>query len=221
MKHLGGSIVLLCMVSMPALAQDQDRGKVHAVGARIGMLGIGVEYSYRLNDRISIRGGLNGSGYSFDDTESGIAYAFDLDFDSVSVGVDFHPFTGKFRLSGGFLQNDSGLSAIGAPAQSFNIGGTTYQPADVGTLSGRIGFDGTAPFVGLGWDWLHDKRVGLAFDLGLLKQGAPIVSLAANGALASDPNFISDLAAEQAELQSSLDDLDLYPYAMLGIVVRF
>ena len=219
MMRLSGSLILLSLIVMPALAQD--RGRDQSVGLRIGMLGVGVEYSYRLTDRVTVRGGLNGSGYSFDETESGIAYAFDLDFDSLSVGVDVHPMKGKFRVSAGLLQNDSGLTAIAAPAQSFDIGGTTYQPADVGTLSGRIGFDSTAPYLGVGWDWLHDKRVGLAFDLGLLKQGAPVVSLAANGALAGDAGFIADLESERVELQSSLDDFDLYPYAMFGLVVRF
>jgi hypothetical protein len=218
MRSLLGLMALTtvtAVTALPASAED------HAVGARLGLLGIGVEYSYRLNDRILIRGGLNGSGYSFDETESGIAYAFDLDFDSLSVGVDFHPLKNAFRVSAGLLQNDSGLTAIGIAAQSFTIGDTIYQPADVGTLSGRIGFDGTAPFFAVGWDWLREKKVGFALDIGILDQGPPTVVLSASGPIASDPDFASDLAAERAELQQSLDDLDIYPYAMFGVVFRF
>jgi hypothetical protein len=33
--------------------------------------------------------------------------------------------------------------------------------------------------------------------------------------------FQADIAAEEAELSSSLDDFDLMPYLTLGVVVRF
>jgi hypothetical protein len=215
MRSLIVSIVLLAGFSTQALAED------HAVGFRVGMLGLGVEYAYRVSDRISVRGGLNGSGISFDETESGIDYGFDLDFDSVSVGVDVYPLKGKFRVSAGALKNDSGLSAIASPGQNYTIGDGTYTANEVGTLTGRIGFDNTAPYLAVGWDWLHDKKVGVALDIGLLKQGAPVVSMRADGPIASDPQFMDDLAAETLELQQSLDDLDVYPYAMFGVVVRF
>lgn len=213
-------LVAVC-VSFSGAAFAQGDEFEHAVGFRLGNLGLGVEYGYRLNELLTIRGGLNGSSYSFDDTESGIAYAFDLEFDSLSVGVDVHPLRGKFRISAGILQNDSGISAVAASAQSFDIGGSTYQPSEVGTLAGRVGFDSSAPYLGIGWDWMRQKKVGLTFEMGLVDQGAPIVSLAANGTLADTPGFMADLDAERVELQDSLDDLDVYPYAMLGIAVRF
>jgi hypothetical protein len=215
MRVLLLSIVLCAAFCTTARAENQ------AVGFRVGMLGLGVEYTYRLTDRIAVRGGLNGSTFSFDESDAGIDYGFDLDFDSMSVGIDVHPLKGKFRVSAGLLRNDSGLRATAAPAQNFTIGDTTYAASDVGTLSGRIGFDSTAPYFGVGWDWLHDKKVGVALDIGVLNQGAPVVSLSADGPIANDPGFRDDLATETAELQASLDDLDVYPYAMFGVVVRF
>jgi hypothetical protein len=215
MRYLFGWVAVGLLVSAEASAEN------HAIGGRIGNLGLGVEYSYRLNERLTVRAGLNGSGFSFSETESGIDYSFDLDFDSLYAGIDVHPLKGKFRVSVGALQNDSGLSATGLLAQSVTVGGTTYQAEDVGTLFGRVGFDSVAPYLGVGWDWLHDRKVGVALDIGVLSQGSPIVTLGANGPIASDPDFISDLATERAELQASLDDLDLYPYAMFGFVVRF
>jgi hypothetical protein len=215
MRYLLGLVVVGLVVSTEAAAEN------HAIGGRVGLLGVGVEYSYRLNDRITVRGGLNGSGLSFDETESGIAYTFDLDFDSLYAGVDIHPLKGKFRVSVGALQNDNGLSATGLLVQNVTVGDTTYQASDVGSLYGRIGFDSMAPYLGFGWDWLHDKKVGLALDIGVLSQGSPTVTLGATGPIADNPDFIEDLATERAELQQSLDDLDLYPYAMFGFVVRF
>ena len=207
------SLVLVCT---SAAAED------HAIGAKLGFLGVGVEYSYRLSDRITIRGGINGSDYSFNETESGIYYDFSLDFDSLSVGVDFHPTSGAFRLSGGLLQNDTVLRGIGiSSGGTIDIGDDTYTGAEIGTLSGSIGFDSTAPYVGIGWDWLREKKVGMTFEMGLVDQGPPQVSLTATGPITSDPGFQADLAAEEAELRDSVDDLDLYPYASFGVVVRF
>lgn len=215
MRNLIGLAVFCAVISTPAMAEN------HAVGARIGLLGLGLEYSYRFNDRITVRTGLNGSGLGFNETESGIDYAFDLDFDSLSVGVDVHPLKGKFRVSVGALQNDSSLSATGILAQNVMIDDTTYQAVDIGTLRGVVGFDSTAPYFAVGFDWLHDKKFGVALDIGVLKQGSPFARLSADGPISSDPGFVADLAAEQAELQQSLDDFDMYPYVMFGVVMRF
>lgn len=193
----------------------------HSVGAKIGLLGLGVEYAYRVNDLITVRGGINGASYTFDDTKSAIDYELKLDFDSLSVGVDFHPMKGAFRLSLGALQNDNSIVAQSNPTQSFNVGGTTYTAAEVGTLRGAIEFDSFAPYAAIGWDFMRDRAFGVSLDLGLVSQGAPTVSLTASGPILGDPQFADDLATEQRELQSSLDDFDLYPFANLGFIFRF
>ena len=210
---------LICLLfgsAVPA-AHAQD----HAVGAKIGFLGLGVEYSYLLNDLITIRGAIYGSTYSFDDTNSGIDYTLDLEFDSLSVGVDFHPTEGPLRLSVGALSNDNGIAAQSNPTQSFDIGGTTYSAADVGTLRAAIGFDSVAPYASIGWDWSRTKSFGVSLDLGVISQGSPTVRLSADGPILGDPSFASDIAAEEIELQNSLDDFDLFPFAALGFMFRF
>ncbi|HEX5419914.1 MAG TPA: hypothetical protein VFY39_07930, partial [Gammaproteobacteria bacterium] len=149
-------------------------------------------------------------------------YDFDLDWDSLSLALDFHPGGGPFRLSAGFLRNDNSLAAVSRPASNIAVGGSVYTPAQVGTLSARVSFDKTAPFLGLGWDWSQRTRMfGLSFDFGVLDQGAPQVSLTANGGLAASPIFADDVARERAQLRSSLESYDLIPYATLGFVFRF
>ena len=215
MRIFAALLVSLVFVQSPAYAEG------HSIGGKAGLLGLGVEYSYSISERIAVRGALYGSGYSFDATEGGIDYDFELDWDSLAVGVDLHPFTGPFRLSVGLLANDNSLSATSTPSQPVLVGNTLYTPAEIGTLSGSVGFDGTTPFVGFGWDWSKSKRVGFSLDLGLVSQGSPNVTLAATGLLVSDPNFSADLAAEEAELESALDDLDLLPFASFGVTFRF
>ena len=205
----------LTITSLDALAEG------HAIGARVGMLGAGIEYAYPLGERLVIRGGINGSGYSFDQSESGIDYEFELDWDSISVAVDFHPTQGPMRISGGLMKNDNGLSALSSISNDVTVGGTTYTPAEVGTITAAAGFDSTAPFLGIGWDWSRTTRFGVALDLGIVSQGSPQVSLSADGSLVGNPVFDADLAAEEVELQDSLSDLDLIPFATFGVVFRF
>jgi len=215
MKIRIGLLISLALVQANAMAQD------HAIGGKAGLLGIGVEYAYSVNERVAVRGMLFGSSYSFDATESGIAYDFDLNWDSLSVAVDLHPFTGPFRVSAGLMKNDNGLRARSTTTGNLTIGNTTYTPAEVGSLSANVGFDGTAPFFGLGWDWSRSKRIGLSLDLGVVKQGSPKVSLQASGTLLGDPAFAADIAAEEAELRDALDNFDLVPFASVGVAFRF
>jgi len=215
MKFKFGLLITLMLLQLPALAQDR------AIGAKAGLLGIGIEYSHGFGERLAVRGGVYGSSYSFDATESGIAYDFELSWDSLAVALDLHPFTGPFRLSVGLLKNDNGLSAVSTPTQDIVVGDTTYTPAEVGSLIAGVGFDGTAPFLGLGWDWSKSKRFGVSLDLGIVKQGSPVVTMIGTGTLFGDPNFADDIAAETIELRNALDDLDILPFASLGLSFRF
>jgi hypothetical protein len=206
------------LAAVPALTHAENQ----AVTTKAGSLGLGVEYTYMVTERLALRGGINGSQAGFSGVESDIAYQFELVWDSLSAGIDFHPRKSPLRLSVGLLSNDSHLDAVSRPAANMVVGGTTYTPEEVGTLSLGAGFGSTAPFAGIGWDWSRGhERFGVSFDLGLVSQGAPSVSLAASGTLLSDPMFQSNLEAERLELEESLEDLDLYPYATLGFVVRF
>lgn len=193
----------------------------HAIGLKAGALGLGVEYTHSFSERIALRAGINGSEFGFDAEESGIDYDFDLVWDSFSVAVDFHPLTTALRVTGGLLRNDNRLEAVSRPTGNVTIGGTTYTPAEIGTLTGRIGFDDTALFAGVGWDWSKRKRIGMSLDIGVLDQGAPTVRLQGSGTAFNDPAFQDDIAAEEAELAAELDDLDLFPYLSLGLVIRF
>ena len=110
-----GVAIGLMILSGPAFAEG------HSVGARLGMLGFGIEYSYAVSEKLAIRAALNSATYSFDETESGIDYAFDLKFDSLSVGLDVHPGSRPFRVSFGLLNNDNRLLAEGSSGQFMTL----------------------------------------------------------------------------------------------------
>ncbi|HLF09706.1 MAG TPA: hypothetical protein VJA26_00700 [Gammaproteobacteria bacterium] len=212
----------LAIVGILMVAHSAAFAEGQAVGVKAGALGLGVEYTYALNDRVSFRAGLNGSELGFDREESGIEYDFDLVWDSLSLTVDFHPLTTALRVSGGLLSNDNRLEGVSRPTGNITIGNMTYTPAQVGTLASLVSFDATAPFAGVGWDWSRDEGFfGMSFDIGVVSQGAPQVTLTGNGTVAGDPSFQADIQAEAVELADSLDDFDLVPYLTLGFVFRF
>lgn len=215
MKYRLTLLVSALCIAAPASAAE------HAVAAKLGMLGLGAEYSYGISDRLAVRVGLNGSSFGYDATESGIAYSFDLKWDSLSVAADFHPTKGAFRLSGGLLRNDNQLRATSTPTDNVMIGDTSYTPAEVGTLAATIDFGHTAPFVSVGWDWSRNKHFGTSLDLGVVSQGSPHVSMVASGTLLGDPQFAADVRTETAQLEDSLSGLHLVPFATLGFVFRF
>lgn len=215
-------LVSCAVLGLSALAAGGAAAEDHALAAKAGLLGLGLEYSHSIGDRWAVRLGWNGSQLGFDAEESGIDYDFDFVWDSVTVGADFHPTGGPLRLFAGLLRNDNRLEAQGLVADAITIGGTTYDADDVGTLTGRVTFDDSAMFFGVGWDWSRrTRRVGVSFDLGVLNQGKPAVSLMASGPIASLPEFAADIAAEEAELTDAIDGLELLPFATLGIVFRF
>jgi hypothetical protein len=214
----------LALVAALALPTSNVLAEGHgqALGLKAGALGLGLEYTYEINPRLAVRGGLNGSSLGTDLDEAGINYDVDLVWDSLSVGVDFHPTQGAFRLSAGaLLSNDNRLEAVSRPTQNVTVGDTSYTPSQVGTLVAAARFDGSAPFLGLGWDWSRSKRVGMTFDLGVVDQGDPKVTLVGTGALLGDPAFQNDIQAERADLEHELEDFGLAPYATLGVMFRF
>ena len=210
------SLALLVLPASHAFADG------HALGLKVGAFGLGAEYTYQLSDGISLRGAWYGSELGFDGEESGIDYDFSVVWDSLSAGVDFHPTSSPLRLSVGLIKNDNALELTSRLTDDIEVGGTTYTPAEVGTLSGSIGFDDTATFAGLGWDWSRRKETfGMSLDIGVVNQGDAVVSLQGSGTLLGDAGFEQDIADEEGELMDSASDLDLVPFLTVGFQFRF
>jgi hypothetical protein len=212
-----GAAILVAAALVPAAAW----GDGHAVGLKVGALGLGAEYTHDLADRIAVRGAVYGSELGFDVEESGIDYNADVVWDSVAVGIDFHPLKSPLRLSVGLLKNDNRLELVSRPTSNVTIGNDSYTPAEVGSLEGGVRFDDTATFLGIGWDWSRKRRLfGTSLDIGIVDQGDPTVTLRGTGTLLGDPAFEDDIDAEAAAIEDEID-LDLVPFMSLGFQFRF
>ena len=151
-------------------------------------------------------------------------YDADLDLETFFVTGNFHfPLT-PFRLTAGLFANGNEMNMVSGTQPGngdFTIGGSTFTPAEVGTLSSNTSFGSTSPYVGLGFDFEIFGKAGLNFDVGVLLQGDPEVTLVADGLLAGDPTFQAALEAEREDLEDKFSDFKAYPVVSLSFVYNF
>lgn len=184
-------------------------------------LGAGLDIGWAFSESFGARLSLN--GYTTDDTftESDIEYKADLDLATAGVLLDWHPFRGHFRLTGGAYVNGNELSATGrATGGTFVINGVPYSAADIGALNGNIEFGSISPYVGFGFGRMSKSGFKFTVDIGVLYQKPDAtlnVACAVGIPAPTCAQLQSDVAAEQAQLNDELDDYRFYPVIGIGI----
>ena len=215
--------ILLSLMASLLILTPSAYAKGPSIGIRAGTLGLGVEIEKPITRSIGARIGGNYFTYHYSGTEDNIDYNFDLDLQSVTAILDWHPFDGSFRMSVGILLNGNELEATARGAATYEIGDSTYSSSNVGTLKGEIDFNDIAPYLGIGFDTSFGKERGwgFTFEIGILYQGSPEVDLSADGPIASNPTFQQDLAKEEERLEDELDGFEYYPVIAVGLLYRF
>jgi hypothetical protein len=189
-----------------------------ALTAKLGSLGLGVEGTFGLTDQFNARLGLNKYDYDRTESISDIQYDLDLEWQSISLLADWHPFGNPFRFTAGLMINGNELSGS-STSSGLTIGDATYP--DIG-LDARLDFDATAPYLGVGWGNALAANPGWGFnvDLGIMFQGSGDVTLTPTGANASsvDPN---DVSLEEQRFEDDIKDYKYYPVFSFGVSYRF
>lgn len=120
------------------------------------------------------------------------------------------------------MYNDNVLHLKARFTENQEIGGTTYTPGEIGTLSGEVGFEKSVPYAGIGWgNAARGRGLGFSLEIGAMFQGSPEVSLRGDGGLAGDPAFEDDLRREEEEAEEDLEDFKIYPVVSLGLSYHF
>jgi hypothetical protein len=227
---MGGGVrraALAAVVTAAAVAGAEAQEYRTSLGASAGTPGIGVTLGRSLDAKLGAR--LAGNFFSYSDNyeETDLTYDATLKLRTIELLIDFHPAENAFRLSGGFVYNGNVVEGTAVPTGgTLVINGTEYTAQQAGTLTaqGDIGTHKIAPYVGLGFGRTGGgSRVFFTFDLGVIFQGTPRVTVNATGPLALAPGFQADLAAEEAELNQDLDKsyYKYYPVVAIGFGVRF
>ncbi len=217
-------LFLLTAALLPGLALAEGN---LALTGKFGTLGFGAELSTALTDSAHLRFGVNAYNWYADTTESGVDYDATWRTRTASVIGDFLPIQdSSFRISVGLFYNDNKLDLTAEPdaGNSYEINGTTYTAAQIGTLTGKLTFNKTAPYIGVGWGNAFAKPYGWSFvlDVGALYQGKPKFSLSSNSTICNaDATCRANLAAEQQEAEEDLRSYRWYPVVSAGAVYRF
>ena len=214
------SSLSLCAALLPGLAAAQEDASAESrliLGPNAGNLGVGPEAGLRLNDHFGLRVGAN--YISLESERGGPDPEFNFNVTPPAAGamLDYYPFRGGFRLTGGLRYNAETPDLIEGPSSAITLGGLPFTPSDSrspGTGQDQMGY---APYGGLGLQssfW--EGRLELVFDLGVYYQAPNEETGNSNGAADG-----SDTSARQESTDEELHLLGLYPIIGLSATYRF
>ena len=234
-------ITLLTLTLMSATASANNEV---GLSIKASTLGAAIELDYRINNSFNVR--LQANGYTYDDDfeEDDINYVGELELSSTGVLVDWRPFEGSFRFTGGIYSNGNQLTgtATDSSGQSYAIGNDEYisNPEDPLRLDASIELGkSSAGYLGIGWGNSMPSGWMFSFEVGVLLAGKPEVQIDASGSAqvysngtyqvfdVSDTNnplvqeLNDNIRTEEITLENDISDFKAYPVIALGIGYRF
>jgi len=208
------------------------------IGVKLGTVGIGFDVATPLfPGRLNLRGGAGFFSYSTTFTASNDNILGTLKLNNAEAMVDFFPFHGSFRISGGAtVYNNTAVNGTltFAAGTSFTVGNTKYISApapnsEAGTAAFKFG-NNTVPRFTLGWGNMVPRTGRLKFEteIGIEYIGNPPVAWNLTGqactttdgstcSSAYGPVAPSDIAQENTNIQNDLNDLKVFPVVSIGL----
>lgn len=216
----------LVFATAAAAEDEQGAGIGLGVGYSYSPLGSGAELYWQVNDYFALRAALGDADEGMDDEEyDDITYDVDVELDSQALTLDIHPFGGTFFIAVGQAKLDHLIGLTGQLSQPVQIGDNTYNPDDIGSLQAALEISGSVPYVSLGWRGV-EPGFTLSFELGAASIDTPEALLAVTCGPAIDgtpqcDQLQADADLERANLEDDASDLDLWPFARLGVAWQF
>lgn len=232
------------LISRPPAAPPpphQDRTAKIGIGAKISLLGIGIEAATPISHRLNLRGGFNFLNYSRGFNNDGIHYDGTLNFRSAEAHLDWYVL-GGFHISPGVLfynGNKVTASASVPSSQTFTLGGTQYQsdPSGVNPVTGTGGltWPKAAPSILAGFGNIlprSGRHFGFNFEVGGEYMGAPTATLNLQGIAcntstgvcanaATDPGIQSSIQSQEKKINHDLSPFKFFPQISLGFGINF
>ena len=223
MKNLISKSALVMLALLAGNTASADFG----VGMKAGTLGLGLEGRWSALPWLDVRLGVNSFEYDDDGSQAGISYNGTFSLESFYATGNFRFPLSPFRVTAGVVSNGNefALTSQDSGDVFIDIGDSTFNTADVGTLESTTSFDSTAPYLGVGYDFEIFGKVGLNLDFGVLWQGEPEVTLEATGLASAPPAVQAELATEleneRIALEDEMSDFKAWPVVSIGFVYNF
>ncbi|RTL02266.1 MAG: hypothetical protein EKK57_02565 [Proteobacteria bacterium] len=198
--------------------ESQDFVSAWGVSVQGGTLGIGINLAHALySDYLDIRGQYNFlpiSKFDIDNNE------FNVKFNTLGLLLDYKPFGGSFRFTGGMYYDN----------RSLTLSGNNIDIGDGMTASGSasINYPSFSPYLGIGIgsqaaSTIDKKGFLINFDAGVMLAKATVsTNLQCNSTSAgSCDNFNNQVNTFTDNLDSGLRAFPFYPVLSLSLGYRF
>ncbi len=224
MRMLRGSVFAACLAigCISSASRAAEDGSPFAVGARFGTLGLGGEVTVALGDYVNLRGVGHLGDISLVGTFSDVEYDVDIGFQNAGAMLDFHLPDGGFRWSVGIYYNGNDYDGTATPTDSTTIGGISFTPDEIGTITGDIQTGSTAYYAGIGFGNPvgGSGRWTVTLDVGVwILADDPTIELVADGTASSSAIFQSELDREEDDIENDL--INWWPVIEIGVSYRF
>ncbi|ATC64182.1 hypothetical protein CMV30_09565 [Nibricoccus aquaticus] len=209
-------------IPAPTSATEPSRFALVVEG---GTVGFGPSVIYTINPKWTVTVGYTWLDHNYDVESDDNKYDGKLKLSNFKALANYHPWGGSFHFSGGVFATDNKIDVTLRPTerQTYKINGNEYSSTFINSLGGSATFeDDIAPYVGIGWA-KNPANSGFSFyaTLGVFFAGDASANLTATGPITLNPQFQSDLRAEERDINDDLEDLGAYPVAQLGVLYRF
>ena len=229
-EMMAGMVAGMVCLSAYSFAGLMDENPTDVgMSLKIGTLGYGADATIGLTERFNARLGFNMFNYemteSDEDDDGGAAdeITAEIDFLTLPVLIDWHPWSGRFRLSGGIVFNNNEITLSAIPGDTIELGPNDREYA-VDSLDGKASFGSVAPYLGIG----VGNAVGangnwhFAMDIGVMFQGSPEIELSAVALNPAEQAALDrDIDEEVAEIEDDTDFFSMYPLISLGVSYKF
>jgi len=200
-----------------ALVAAAGSAQAWGLGARIGTTGIGGDFGFDVLPTLGGRIGYSAGSFSWDVETTDVNYDAKMKLSNLNLLLDWSPL-GPFRISAGFIANDNKIDYNGTGNPGTALAGATL----TGTVKPEKSF---APYLGVGYGNVWTAGLNFYFDLGIMFQGSPQVSLQVNCSASTTPAQCaaaqSQGEAERQRVQDKVDKYKYYPVANIGITFGF
>ena len=195
-----------------------------------GTTGFGLGLSGKISESLGGRLGFDTFSKTISKNDNNGNYNGDLKLQTISLLGDWYPFEGAFRATLGLVANGNKATLTAVPNASgqFTFKGQQFSSSYVGSYSGELKFNSTAPYLGIGWGnpVAKAKTWGFVSDIGVLFQGSPKVTSSVtcttaavtDGVCSTMQTAVADATTQQ---ENDWKNYKYWPVISIGVSYHF
>ncbi|MFK5976116.1 MAG: hypothetical protein QM493_06375 [Sulfurovum sp.] len=195
---------------------------------KVGTLGVGVDFAIPLTQSLFLRLNVNGAKFDIDTSRESVNYSSTVELLTAGAILDYYPYSdNQFRVSAGAYYYANKVTSHGTPdIGNYNIGGTIYTSAELGSVDVTLDFPQFAPYIGIGYGGKErSKGWNWGIDVGVMYHGDGDLGMSVNrSATIKDARYttiLTDAQIERKNMEDEIRAIPIYPVIMIGLTYSF